>query len=185
MRAKPIKRIGLSAGIFLAALVFYLCIHLKQPAYGGYPLEYWFNKLSPTIVSAGSIMTADQMSMGGRTYGSQRESQNTSRSAIQNISTNGLPFLMQKLAKHEAPLANLVQLWLSKCGVRRSLFPSAEIERGQAVTALLALSPLSPETISKLRILSKESGTSVGQSAAYLLRASTNTSFKPATAPNQ
>ena len=53
------------------------------------------------------------------------------------------------------------------------------------MTALLALEPLPPDAISKLRILSKESGTSVGQSAAYLLGANTNSSSKHAVAPNK
>jgi hypothetical protein len=179
MPTKHIKRVGLLTGacLAIAVLVSVLCFGSKPPLYSGHPLGYWFNELPMTFVSAGTVGSAEQMDEGGRKYGSQREKHGVSLAAIRNIGTQGLPYLIRKLERRETPIEHWAQTCAFKCGAKRLLFPNREVQRAQAVTALLALSPLPPDAISKLRFLSKNSTNSVGLSAAYLLRASTNTSF--------
>jgi hypothetical protein len=179
MLRKHIKRVGLLTGacLAIAVLASALCSDSKPLLYSGHPLGYWFNELPMTFVSAGTVNSVEQMDAFGSKYGSQRERPGVSVAAIRNIGTQGLPFLIRKLERRETPIERWAQTCAFKCGVKRLLFPNREVQRAQAVTALLALSPLPPDAISKLRVLSKNNTNSVGLSAAYLLRASTNTSF--------
>jgi hypothetical protein len=180
MPMKHIKRVGLLTGacLAIAVLAAVLCFGSKQPMYSGHPLGYWFNELPMTFVGAGTVGSAEQMDEGGRKYGSQRERPGVSVTAIRDIGTRGLPYFIRKLERLETPIEHWAQTCASKCGVKRLLFPNREVQRAQAVTALLALGPLPPDAISKLHVLSKNNTNRVGLSAAYLLRASTNTSFK-------
>ena len=180
MQTNRLKPLGLFTGSCLAvvAVAVGLCLTIKQPAYDGHPMSYWFNELPATIIRGGSVLSSELIDAGGRKYGAQREKANDSVAAIQGIGAKGLPFIIWKLGRREPLLAKWLQACFSKVGVKRSLFPNPEIERAQAVTALLALDSLPPEATRQLRELSSNAASSIAQSAAYVLAANTNASLR-------
>jgi hypothetical protein len=177
MLKPPYKRLALvmvicSAVVALAAVLW---PRSKDLSYDGRLLAYWFNELPPTILFPdGAIGYCEKAVKRGRTYGRKREKANESLAAIRVMGTNAIPFLLQKLSRQEPPFRERVEAFLSKCGMRRSLFPDADIERGQAVTALIALNPLPPGTLLELRNLSNNSTNNIGRCAAFVLEARTN-----------
>ena len=176
MLPKHLRRVGLIAGCCLpiALAVIGLCTSPRLPAYNGHAISYWFRKLPITVVSARTVATAEAIEAGGRKYGYQHEKPEATLAAIQGIGTNGLPFIIRKLGRRETALAKQIEAWLFKCGVKRSLFPNAEVERCQAVTALLALGSLPPEATVQLRKLSGSGTNSISLAATYVLAAQTN-----------
>lgn len=175
-RHKPIQLL-IVVCIMVGILTLTLWVSHEQPAYRGQPLAYWFNELPLTIVRANSIESAEQLDDGGRKYGSQRERPAVSLAAIQMMGADGLPFIMHKLARPEPTFTKWAQWLAYRCGIRHPLFANREAERAQAVTALLALSPLPPDAASQLQRLSRNNTNSVGLLATYLLTASTNPNF--------
>ncbi|MDB6064411.1 MAG: hypothetical protein JWR26_619 [Pedosphaera sp.] len=176
------------ACIALTCLVFALCIPPRQPSYNGHPLSYWLNELPisyaiepSTSRGMGMWLTKfERMDMGGRHYGSQNEKPNDSISAIRQIGTKGLPFIISRIKRHQSPIKGWIQRCALKLGIKRALFaePDIEVERGQALTALLALPTLPPDVVAELSKLSKSNTNSIGLSASYVIMANTNGELK-------
>jgi hypothetical protein len=176
MRLNLVKRVALLAGLCLVvcalAMIFIFRSVPKEPVYDGHPISFWFNKLPLTMVrSGGFVMSVDTLvDGGGRLYGVKSGLPNAAFKAIQEIGTNGLPFLIGKLSRRETPkFAQSIQLWAFQHGLKHSVLPNPEIERAQAVTALLALKPLPPEAVAQIHQLSNNRTNPAALSAAYVL----------------
>ncbi len=180
MSTKHVKPIWLITCVCLgvAVLVLALGSGSKQPTYKRQPLAYWFNRLPLTMSGANTLSCVQFLEVSGRKYGSREIEPRVSIAAIQSIGTNGLPFLIHKITRCDLPMIKWIEACASKCGIKRSLFPDPELERGQAVTALLALSPLPESAILRLRKPPTNPTSSIGLSVGLVLAANTNIHLK-------
>jgi len=81
-----------------------------------------------------------------RHYGIWSEDPEVSKRAIRAIGTDALEFYLCKLKSQDSVIQRTIQRAAFGIGVRSFLFPDAEAEREQAVTALILLKPLPEET---------------------------------------
>jgi hypothetical protein len=135
---------------------------LRQPAYDGRPVSYWFKQL-PVIYPITPAPRATGIADYPRAL-----------AAIRAIGTNSLPFLISKLQARPPPrLIRLIRSYAGSWPVIRTLFPPQDQakERGQAVAGLLLLCPLPPEAEQKLRILSVDFRGPCWFQAYYVLKA--------------
>ena len=139
-----------------------------HPIYQGKPLDYWFSQLPLASVSwvggSNRISILPHGAARGRTYGSTRESPEAALRAIQEISTNALPFVLAKLQRRLSPLERWIQTVCSRCGMKRPIFADPLVllaERKQAVTALLCLTPLPEESVVRIQKLCAKGNTEV------------------------
>lgn len=145
------------------------------PLYQGKPLTYWSHQLPVTIILAGSggtngVLRFNEINSAGRKYGASVESTNAAVEAIRHFGTNGLPYFLSKLRGDSSQL----ELLAEKVGSEHRipwLLPrdSANMERAQAVTALVALSPLPERWVEQVRKVSRNSNRRVAASAGYVL----------------
>jgi len=156
---------------------------VRQPTYNGRPLAFWFKRLpemhglrtfgvDPEAVPS-SKLSYNQPSTSStvsyhfplnRSLSATSTSSGTSNSvqdyrtalkAIRVMGTNALPFLIRKLERRP-PLRRLQKLryYTAQWPAMDALLWSTDTERAQAVTGLLVLCPLPPDTLQKLRTLS-------------------------------
>ena len=173
MHVQRHKRFGIGIGfcLLVTGLAAGLYLPSKQPTYRGQPISYWFSELPLTLVRGQVVMSAERIETGDRKYGAQREKPEIAVAAIQEIGVKGLPFIMRKFSRRQTPIREWLQARASWCGVKRSLFPNPELERAQAVTALVALKSLPPQVMSQLHDLSGNGTNSIALSAAHVLTA--------------
>jgi hypothetical protein len=86
------------------------------------------------------------------------------------MGTNCLPFLLKKLGAHDTAISMAWLRAISVIRLKRVFVPTAELQRGQAVTALLWLDPLPAATMERIRSLSKSDNPEVAASAKYVLQ---------------
>jgi hypothetical protein len=151
----------------------------SKPAYSGHPLSYWFKRL-PVLSSDYSGNSAVSYSLKVSAVPSPSTADcSTALTAIRNIGTNGLPFLLRKLDRRPPPprlirllyryTANWPIIWRTFTPPRT---PSQESqERGQAVAGLLVLCPLPPDAEQKVRALALEFDGPTWYQAGYVLKA--------------
>ena len=145
----------------------------EEPLYQGKSITFWLHQLPVTAVLPGRtnrVLRFDQIDSAGRKYGATAESTNVSFGAVRHLSAAGLPYFMTKLHGDDSQLKLLAE----KVGSERRIpaivpFESANMERGQAVTALIALSPLPEPCVDQLRKVSRDPNPRVAASAAYVL----------------
>ena len=179
MHTKHLRRVGLVSGscLLVAFAIIGLWTPSRPPAYNGHTISYWFHELPLTTVGAQSVGMAEVIDIAGQKYGCLHERPRASLTAIQEIGTNGLPFIIRKLSRRVAPLAKRIDVWLVTHG-KRPLFVNVEVERRQAVTALLALGSLPPEATLQLRKLSGSGTNSISLAANYVLAAERDKSLR-------
>jgi len=148
------KRFGIfvAACLALATLAVPAWSGAKEPAYDGQPLSHWFQRLPLTFRDGASIPK-------GFTNGANC---GPAIVAVQNMGTNALPFLFEKLEQRESAQEKRSSSYL-RCQ-----------ERAQAVTGLLALSPLPPEAVERLRSLVTDFKNPVWFDADFVLVANEN-----------
>jgi hypothetical protein len=180
MRSHRLKRLGLLAGIIV--LTFGVALTLSrssgEPTHKGRPLSYWFHELPPTIINGTVPATAEMMSVGGRDYGAKHEKPSASIAAVRDMSPRALPFLIRKLQRRQTKAMTRIEKCASMCGAKQSFFLNPDMERAQAVTALLAIEPLPPESILQLRKLTNSRTNIAAPLADYILAATTNKSLR-------
>ncbi len=190
MRKPQLKNLGPLVASCLVLIGIGVVVHegLREPSHGGRTLSYWFNQLPLTFPSGGSrreSMKLESMDLEGRKYGSQSEKPAAAIEAVRAIGSKALPFLLQKLQRQQRPVTKWIQICASKCGMKRALFPNIEMERAQAVTALVSLSPLPPDTVARLHKLSDGRTNKVAFAAGYILVANTNSNLRRVIVPDQ
>jgi hypothetical protein len=158
---------SLVLGIALALVV--VAQVLREPAYRGRPITYWFHQLQLTGISgAGKVVRADKVTLPGHRYGSFLEKPETVAEAFRVMGTNALPLLLRKLNQSETPLHRPIQ----ECGyllARRLPLDSRDVERQQATTGLLALSPLPPDVLRQVAALTTNANPKVAAQARCVL----------------
>jgi hypothetical protein len=183
MRKRWIKPVvfGL-VGLVAAIVIVSLCLKAREPSYGGHRLSYWFHELPITEELLGEMpgvayYRIDQL---GSRFRVQREEAMVSIAAIQAIGTNGLPFLLRKLVNCPSPLLGYLRNCALKYGIKLP-FPSDPplLERKQAATALLALSPLPSRTVDQLQKVRRASSSEMLFWIGRVLVAQTNNPLRP------
>ena len=180
MSPKPAKPLGfLVAAVVLACLAVAVLVAVfwpaRQPAYSGHPLSYWFKRL-PELSGNLNAEFSEKVSMVS-SFGIPDT--RAALTAIHNIGTNGLPFLIRKLDRSPPPprLIRLLHRYAANWPVIWTVFtrprtPQQEShERGQAVAGLLLLCPLPPEVEQKVRSLALEFNGPAWYQAGYVLKA--------------
>ena len=123
-------------------------------------------------------MTAERMDEGDRHYGSQHGKPGEAVAAIKEIGADGLPLILHKLGRKNQPVVRWIQSCAFKCGVKYPFFANPDMQRAQAVTALLALPSLPDGALDQLQKLSSNPTNSIGVSARFGLMANTNSDLK-------
>ena len=148
--------------------------HLKEPvpAFGGKPLGYWFHELPPTmVVKSNTVATAERITclgLFGGTYGSQQVQPSTSIAAIQEMGTSAIPFMLDRLSRHNFPFSRQLDRGAFACGLKSTWFVNRAVERAQAVTGLLALPSLPQSAIDHLNGLRRSSDPAIAASAGFI-----------------
>jgi hypothetical protein len=179
---RPSKAILLAGLIPLAGALSWLAITHRPHntlSYDGQTLAYWFNELPMTSIGPGAgpngvaecaRKTARHIKSGvSRHYGIWSEDPEISKKAIQTIGTKGLEFYLCKLKSQDSVIQRTIQRAAFGIGLRTFLFPDADAERGQAVTALVLLKPLPEETRGELLRLSTNRNAQIAIAAHCVL----------------
>jgi hypothetical protein len=176
----PIKRfpmrLALGGAAVLVIGVGFLFVYPPRgegPLHQGKPLAYWLHQLPVTVVLPGrtnGVLRFNGINSAGRKYGASLESTNASVESIRQVGTNGLPYLLTKLRGDDSQLKLLAEKLASEHRLPW-LLPrdSANIERAEAVTALVALSPLPEPWVAEVRKVSQNPNRRVAASAGYVL----------------
>ena len=138
----------------LAAVLF----SRRLPYYRGQSLEFWFHNLPSVTIPAPGATRIYKNAVFPATW-PQEPSEKNAREALQAVravGTNALPFLMRKLKGRDprAAFGGTLGSHLKKLPDIPWLLPAPQrvsVERQQAVTGLLALCPLPPDAVRKLR----------------------------------
>jgi hypothetical protein len=186
---KVSKRVGLLvAACLLSAALWAARWSSRIPSYGGQPLSFWLNQLPIVSVEGPSGSTLSRVNVvysnpffgGASGAGTSRaEDHRKALTAIRAIGTNGFAFLIQKLEQRppRSRFSKLAQRYAANLSLTQKFFPSAqqvEKERRQAVTGLLALCPLPPDAVERLRALSLDFQGPAWSLAGDVLRANEN-----------
>lgn len=163
---KALIFIVLSVGILLLHFQYKKSQELK---YEGRSIDYWFAQLPATVVSSQSIVKAQSITVLGKQYGS---TDNVSKSfeALDSFGTNAIGYLIEKLVEKDSIFEQKATEFALKLGVNSFPARNAMIERGQAVTGLIYLKELPPETVQTLINLSKSSRPEVAVAAKYIIQ---------------
>jgi len=141
----------------------------QELRYEGRSIDYWFAQLPPTIVSSQYIVKAQSITVLGKQYGSTG---NVSKScaALDSFGTNAIGYLMEKLVEKDSIFEQKATEVALKLGAKSFPGRNAWVERGQAVTGLIYLKELPPETVQALTKLSRSSRPEVAEAAKYIIR---------------
>ena len=183
MTARISKRLGLPvAACLVIAAVAVALWRSRWPAYEGQSLPIWFEQLPLVTVNDPHATIVYKAVIYSGSRGASRPGGRDGRkalTAIRAIGTNGLPFLIEKLERRppRSRFAKLAQRYAGGLPLTQTLFPSVlqtDMERGQAVTGLLALCPLPLDAVEKLRALSLDFNGPAWSVAGDVLRANGN-----------
>ena len=162
-----------TALILIVVSVGALLLHFQykksqELRFEGRSIDYWFAQLPATIVSPQSIVKAQSITVLGKQYGSTG---NVSKSfaALDSFGTNAIGYLIEKLIEKDSTFEQKATEFALKLGVKSFPARNAAIERGQAVTGLIYLKELPPETVQTLINLSRSSRPEVAEAAKYII----------------
>ena len=151
------------------ALLHFRYIDNQELRYEGRSIDYWFSQLPVTMVSSQRIIKVESMTVNGKQYGSKGGASKPF-AAFNHFGTNAINYLMGKLVEKDSPIERKATKVALKLGVRSLPFRHSRMERGQALTGLLYLKELPPETKQTLTNLSGSSRPEVAEAAKYILR---------------
>jgi hypothetical protein len=148
-------------------------------SYQGKSLEYWFHALPLTSTSVGAVRT-ERVTMFSqvkiqhppsgtvREYGCWVEDFEASKRAIQAIGSNAIPLYIGKLSQRDR---TGFPGEIRKAALRLGLvsFQDANVERQQAVTALILLKPLPARVVREVAVLSTNSNSEISGAARCVL----------------
>jgi hypothetical protein len=179
MKLRTYKRVGFLAPAFLLVCVLAaLLLRSGLPKYNGQSLMFWFKNLPNSTIPASGAVTYRIAVFGGPLgqKGPSEADAHEALVAIRAMGTNALPFLIHKL-KQRGPrpaFDPVVRSYSRKLPVIQNLLPTDHetfVEQQQAVTGLLALCPLPPDTVNELRKLSLDFQSPGWSLAGDILRA--------------
>ena len=163
-----------TALILIVVSVGALLLHFQykkrqELRYEGRSIDYWFAQLPATIVSSQYIVKAQSITVLGKQYGNTN---NVSKSfaALDSFGSNAIGYLMEKLVEKDSTFEQKATEFALKLGAKSFPARNAWVERGQAVTGLIYLEELPPETIQALTKLSRSSRPEVAEVAKYIIQ---------------
>jgi hypothetical protein len=163
-----------TALILIVVSVGALLLHFQykksqELRFEGHSIDYWFAQLPATIVvSPQSIVKAQSITMLGKQYGSP-DNVSKSFAALDSFGANAIDYLIEKLVERDSTFEQKATEFALKLGVKSFPARNAMIERGQAVTGLIYLKELPPETVQTLINLSRSSRPEVAEAAKYII----------------
>jgi hypothetical protein len=137
--------------------------------YEGRSIHYWFTQLPATIVSSQHVIKAESMTVHGKQYGSA-DHVSKAYAALDHFSPHAIDYLMDKLVERDSILEQKATEVALKLGATSFPARNSWVERGQAVTGLIYLKELPPETVQALTQLSRSSRPEVAEAAKFILR---------------
>lgn len=144
----------------------------KPLVYQGRPIEYWFARLPVTPVPPPGVVLGNVrgfIKSTGQYYGSTNLFEDTSLNAMAAFGTNALPFLLARLQGLDSVLEQQVTKAATNAGVAYLPFRRAELERLQAVTALIHAETLTEDARQRIVALCTNSHPDIAAAAAYIL----------------
>jgi|SRR5580704_5066845 hypothetical protein len=173
------KYFWITAGLAAALVLFFLAKGDSGPYYEGKPLRsYWFRQLILTMPPPSSgvgfyMQRIEMLTQKGHQYGHYRESPIVITNAIVAMGTNCIPFLMEKLGGHDSSLRLHIEKWMNAVRISRTPWRDADLERSQAMTALIILGEkglLPEDAVKRIRTLSQDKDPGVAASAKWVLQ---------------
>lgn len=158
------------------------CTTSRKPHFDGRRLTRWFRSLPLTYVRpspAGSqhIGQGPWRRFHNRIYGSTNQAEaQASLFAVEKIGTNGLPFLLSKLAATDSLSQRLSDRICEKVGLNWRPFRACDVERAQAITGLLHRDFYPMWALDELARLTNSSNPQIAAAAHFVL-----TSFRSGT----
>jgi len=140
----------------------------KELKYQSHPIEHWFAQLPATVVSTRSVSRAESTTVLGQQYGNTG-GVSQCFVALDSFGTNAIPYYLWKLQNSDSFLEQKAVRLAVQSGVRTVPFRNAVIERGQAVTALIHVKELAPDTLQTLSHLSTNAQPDIAVAAKYVL----------------
>jgi hypothetical protein len=175
METRSIARL-VGAAVLLLAVVLLPVPYLvrdrlpRQLIYHSEPMAEWFKRLPVTVLMTGVELNATGViNSRGQKYGDEASGKEAVE-AFQFFGSNAVPFLMQKLQSRDSALETETRKLADKTSLNSLPFRLAELERQQAVTALVNLKPFPRELIPKLLALSTSSPKDTAWAAFYILK---------------
>jgi hypothetical protein len=161
-----------AAATVLVLLMFYLIFGGSGVSYQNKPLDrYWFRQV-PLTAGISGLGFSQRIAAPGQRYGNYEESPVATRKAFEEMGTNCLPFLVNKLGRSDSSRFKTIQKWAFKLHIGFLLGRSADAERSQAVTALIWLGEkglFSEEIIKRIRELSQNKDAGIAAAANVVL----------------
>lgn len=161
----------------IAAVIVAINLSPKEPVFEGKPESFWVDQLPASLVS--STWT------GGRTrlkhYRSSSEAERKARGVLERAGTNALPYLAEGLSSRDSLVERLAVKLSYRHPYRLALvqriwkppFPwltSADVRRGQALTAILDCHFDKNEVVPALRRILKGDNAQAVECAKWALR---------------
>lgn len=153
----------------VSAMLVGLMVHrARVPRYEGRAIDYWFAGLPVTLVlSNGSVMRATNITVNGQAYVGDAS---RSLAAFDYFGADGVLYLMRMLEGRDSAVETKAREIVWKLGGGR-YFPAriADVQRGQAVTALISLQELPQDTLRRLNALSNDVRPEVARAARHVV----------------
>jgi hypothetical protein len=171
------SRFKIAAGCVLLLAVLLLLIPLMKGGrfrndllYRNEPIANWFKRLPVTVLVPGVEVNATGfMNVTGQQYGDAMGDPSATE-AFQFFGTNAVPFLIEKLGSQDSAIQVKATELAEKASVKSLPFRQADIERSQAVTALLNVKPFPAEAIPPLFSLTRNTNDAVAWAAFSVLK---------------
>jgi hypothetical protein len=162
---------------FLALLVILLALGLwkpSEPCYREKPLSYWLQE-APMLVQRGDhiVLLESHEDRFGRRYGACKEFPSRAVAAIQAIGTNGLPFILHRLARSDLPMQAELEQYVLRLGFDMPPWDNRAMQRAQAVAALVLLSPLPASASNSVLRLARSRHQQISAAAKLVLDGAT------------
>jgi hypothetical protein len=174
----PKSLVMLSLLLFFFGMIWVLLFTLRhsEPNYEGKPFSYWLDQIPCThFLTNGGMSMSNPISYQTR-YSPLTNSQmlvENGQKALAIVSRNGgrhLPMLLRRLhGKDSSIKKKLVNLTLKLHLFRLAWVPSADVQRGQALTAIMNLGYSAKPIFSDLRAMANDQDPELSATARYAL----------------
>jgi hypothetical protein len=164
--------IGIGIGILGLPLLTLRRQSTKMLSYHGKSIDYWFAQLPVTPVPPPGIDLGNIrgfIKSTGQQYGSTNLADGGAIEAFDTFGTNALPFLLARLRELDSKAEQNLTQAATNAGLNYTPFRNADVERLQAVTALIRAKTLTPEATQTIAALRTNANADVASAARYIL----------------
>ena len=174
-RSKPI-RYGLLGLLLIVAGILSFCLFTREPSYEGEPFSYWLDQLPSTFLVDGGHSRTSPFAYKtlAEAQADQARVEDVARRALRAVSTIGpehLDVLVARLQRQDSRAKTTLQRWAVRVGLmNRMPLLSAEMRRGQALTAIVELRNGARPIVPELLQLAENRDTTVRLAALHALQ---------------